>query len=236
MITLGARLEACASLVRKGKVPADVGTDHAYLPIWLIQNGIAEKAYASDINEEPIKTAKNNIERYGLSGKIIAFTADGLQSTPYDDVDDIIIAGMGGDNIAEILSSADWLKNYRYRLILQPMSRASKLREFLYKNGFVIIYEKAVCEAGRVYTVICSEYSDQPTEYNEFDIFAGKLDCKDKYATLLLKKQAGILRSIAEGYGAKGNLSEKKRMSDLADDIDQYAMGGKQGDKRKERL
>ncbi len=225
--SLGARLEGCASFVRNGKVPADIGTDHAYLPIWLVSSGIVPRAFASDINEEPIKSAKRNIEKCGLSEKVTTFTANGLDLIPPDDVDDIIIAGMGGDNIAAILSSAEWLKNPRYRLILQPMSRASNLREYLYRNRFEIKEEKAVCEAGRIYTVICAEYNDTFSEYDDIQVYVGKLYSADRHAAELLRKQAGILRSMADGYAVKGDPENSGKYSALAERLENYVDGRK---------
>ncbi len=214
---LGARLAVCAGFVRKGKIPADIGTDHAFLPIYLVTEGIVPAAYASDINEDPIRSARSHIARYGLDDKIITFTCDGLADIPPDKADDIIIAGMGGDNIAAILGRADWLKNSRYRLILQPMSRASRLREFLYGNGFEIREEKAVCEANRVYTVICAEYCPDAPSYEEYDLYAGRLDASDPNAAALLRKQAGILLSVAEGCAAKKDYAGQAHYIQLAE-------------------
>ena len=231
-IELGERLDACAGFVRNGKVTADIGTDHAYLPIWLIQTGKVPKAFASDINEEPIRSAINNIESYGLSEKIKTFTADGLDRIPHDEVDDIVIAGMGGDNIAAILSGAEWLKDARYRLILQPMSRAARLREYIFSNGFEIIAEKAVCEAGRVYTVICAEFNGDKAAYDDYDIYAGRLDSTDPNACRLLKKQAGILLSMAEGCASKGDYSGQAKYIRLAERLIGDIKGGTSNGKR----
>lgn len=216
-LELGERLATCAEFVREGKISADIGTDHAYLPVYLVQKGIVPAAYASDINEEPVNSARKSIARYGLDEKIIAFTGDGLEKIPPDEVDDIIIAGMGGDNIAAILGEAEWLKNPRYRLILQPMSRASRLREFLFREGFAILSEKAICEADRIYTVICAEYSEISVEYAEYDIYAGRLDAADPNAAALLRKQAGILRSMAEGCAARGDTAGQEKYRRLAE-------------------
>ena len=225
-VALGARLEACAGFVRRGGRVADIGTDHAYLPIWLVQNGAVSAAYASDINEEPIMSAVHNIHSCGLDEKIKTFTANGLDLIPPDGVDDIVIAGMGGDNIAAILSRGEWLKNARYRLILQPMSRASRLREYLYSNGYHIIAEKAVCEADRVYTVICTEYSQNIAIHDEIDIYAGRLDASDPNAAALLKKQAGILLSVAEGCAARGDYSGEAHCIRLAEKLLERIRGG----------
>lgn len=231
-IVLGSRLETCAGFVRKGGIVADIGTDHAYLPISLVLRGIAAMAYASDINEEPIRSAQRNISSYRLNEKIITFTADGLEKIPSDKVDDIIVAGMGGDNIASIIDRAKWLKNDRYRLILQPMSRASRLREYLFKNGFCIIAEKAVREANRIYTVIYAKYSEIDIEYDDYDIYAGRLEGSDPYAAALLKKQAGILLSAGEGCVAKGDISGSEYYKKLAQRLLINSDGGNSNDQR----
>lgn len=228
VFSLGARLEMCAEFVRQGKVLADIGTDHAYLPIWLALKGKIPRAYASDINEEPIKSAIANIEKYHLSDKIFTFTADGLAKIPYADIDDIVIAGMGGDNIAGILNAADWLPNPRYRLILQPMSRAERLREYLYHHHFEIIAEKPVCEANRLYTVICAEYreySENPPHFDEFEVYVGKLGNENAYAVKLIQKQAGILQATADGLAAKGDDEGAAHFRALSEKLLSYAKG-----------
>lgn len=222
LFSLGTRLETCASFVRKGKIPADIGTDHAYLPIWLVANHIVPMAFASDINEKPIRLAEKNIERFGYTDKVKTFTANGLEKIPSDKVDDIIIAGMGGDNIAAILSGVNWLSDPRYRLILQPMTRASVLRKYLFENGFEILQEKALCESKKLYTVICAQYSTKHHSYSDFDIYAGKLDSTDEKAASLLLKQAAILRSAAEGSATSGNLEQSKKYEALANELEDY--------------
>lgn len=223
IFSLGARLETCASFVREGKVPADIGTDHAYLPIWLVYHGRVPRAYASDINEEPIQSAIANIEKYHLSDKIITFTCNGLAKIPPLEVDDIVMAGMGGDNIADILAAADWLTNPKYRLILQPMSHVERLREYLYRHGFGIVTEKPVCESNRIYTVICAAYSPIPSAFTEFDFHAGKLGNENPLSRKLIEKQAGILKAAADGMKAQGNAEREQHLRALSEQLYQYA-------------
>ena len=213
---LGARLSACAGMVREGRALADIGTDHAYLPIWLVRTGKIPRAFASDINEEPIQLAKEHIRRYEIADKITTFTADGMEKIPPDEVDDIVIAGMGGDNIAGILEGAPWLLSPRYRLILQPMSKAERLRAYLYSRQFFVLEEKPICEANRIYTVICAEYIPEPFHYSDFDIYAGRLDKKNPYAAALLQRQAGILRDMADGCAARHDDEGEKHFRTLA--------------------
>lgn len=222
LFSLGARLEACAEFVRRGKVVADIGTDHAYLPIWLVATGKNPRAYASDINEEPIRLACANINKYFLSDKVIAFTGNGLEKIPQDDVDDIIIAGMGGDNIIGILSEAKWIKNSRYRLILQPMSKIEKLREYLFVNNFDIISEKAICEANRIYTSICAVYSYKSVKFEELDFYIGRLSNLDEYSIKLLERQTGVLIAEANGAAKTGNVEAEKNLRKIVNGILNY--------------
>ena len=224
-LTLGARLEACASFVRAGRIPADIGTDHAYLPIWLVSSGKHPRAYASDINEEPVRLATANIARYGLTDKIITLIANGLEKIPPDDVDDIIIAGMGGDNTAEIIAAAEWLRAPRYRLILQPMSHTERLREYLYTHGFTILSERPVCEAKRVYTVISAEFPANSAPFTELDFYIGRLPRDNPYGRALLEKQAGILLATADGMTVKGDQKAAAHWRGLAEQIMAYVKG-----------
>ena len=146
MSKLSLRLSTAASLVRDGAVVADVGTDHAYLPIALCLSGRAERAIASDINEGPILRARAHIAEYGLSERIQTMRCDGLTGLePYAPTD-ILILGMGGELIADILRRAPWTKDARVRLVLQPMTHPEVVRRFLCENGYAIVEERLVHE------------------------------------------------------------------------------------------
>ncbi len=226
LFSLGKRLATCAEFVRQGKIVADIGTDHAYLPIWLTAMGKVSFAYASDINEEPIKVAEENIAKYGFNDKITTFTGAGIEKIPQNNVDDIVVAGMGGDNIIGILDAAKWLKNSRYRLILQPMSKPEKLREYLYRNNFDIIKEIAVCEVNRVYTVICAEYSEIEIDFSEFNFYAGALNNADENSIKLLKKQATVLQAESDGRAKSGDLEGAQRLKKIANELLDYVNDG----------
>lgn len=220
MFSLGERLTACADFVRPGSVAADIGTDHAKLPVWLVYNGIIPSAVASDINEGPIESARRNIEAYGLSDKIKTFTGDGLQTLMPDMAQDIVIAGMGGELIAAILDAAPWVKDPAYRLILQPMTHPERLRVWLFDNGFSIIDERAVCEAGKVYTIICAEYSGEIREFTEAEAYIGGLaGKKDEMSRRFLQRQAHQLRVSVDGLRAAGEEEKADRLAFLAEEI-----------------
>ena len=121
-IKLNERLMTAVQFVREGSRLADVGTDHGYLPIFLILEGRIPFAIAADINRGPLDKADENIHKYALDGKIKTVLCDGLRSIDKDEVDDVAIFGMGGELIVKILDEAPWLKDAAKRLILQPMT------------------------------------------------------------------------------------------------------------------
>ncbi len=170
---LSPRLLAAADLVRPMATLADVGTDHAYLPIYLCKLGKIRSAIASDINEGPVERAKINIAAHSLAKKISVMLTDGLSGVREHSPTDIVICGMGGELIISILSTAEWTKNKSIRLILQPMTHADKLRAYLLSEGYTIIDEKLAREE-KVYQIICAEYSGKTEEYSPLELIFGK--------------------------------------------------------------
>lgn len=155
------RLKLIADLV-EGKTVADIGTDHAYIPIHLMKNGRCDRVIASDVNKGPSEIAKNHIKSEGL--EIEVRTGSGLSVLMPGEVQDIIIAGMGGKLICEILeANAEVAKNSR--LILQPMNGQYELRTFLLKEGYNISYEDLALEGFKVYNVIVCDMNKEPLTY-----------------------------------------------------------------------
>ena len=111
MITLDSRLSLCASFVRQDSKLADIGTDHAYLPVWLCQNGVCKSAVAADINPEPLSRGQLTIAQAGLEDKVKTRLSDGLKSISADEADDIVIAGMGGELIAKIILDCEYSRD-----------------------------------------------------------------------------------------------------------------------------
>ena len=159
MITLDKRLSAVAALVRPGSRLADIGTDHAYLPVHLVQAGVCPSAIASDIGAGPLEAARRTVTERGLTSEIALRLGDGLATVTADEVEDIAIAGMGGETIAAILEAAPWVKDARLRLILQPMTRAEDLRRWLLTNGFSVIEEHLIIDGRHLYPVLAAEYT-----------------------------------------------------------------------------
>ena len=197
--TLDNRLALCASFVRKGAMVADIGTDHAYLPVWLSLNGVINKALACDINEGPLRAGEATVNKYNLADKITLRLSDGLSRVCEDECDDIIIAGMGGELIAKIMSDCEWIKTEGKHYILQPMTKPEILTRYLYENGFEIIKQEAcVCDT-KHYTVMLVAYTGKVREFNEADCYIGKLDTSSQYSKLYLSHILSHLRKRSIG-------------------------------------
>lgn len=224
-IKLSKRLSTAASYVRSGAFVADIGTDHAYLPIHLVLSGKAVGALASDINKGPIITAKEHIEKYGLSDKIRTQIANGLENIEEYEPTDIIICGMGGELIAEILDASKYVKNSKIRLILQPMTSVYELREYL-SVGFSAIAENVVCEDGKIYQIICAEYDGKVHSFTKAELELGKFNILNKtpeFYTLLdsviAKKQKKLKGLHLGGYDTTEILEEIKDLEKYKNDL-----------------
>lgn len=214
---LGARLALCASMVRDGVSLADVGTDHAHLPVDLALSGKIKSAVASDVRPGPLRAAEKNVARYGVSELVSLRLSDGLDRVRPDEADDIVIAGMGGELIAKIVGRAGWLKNTGKRLILQPMTSEAELRVFLARQGFSILREEAVLEGNHVYTVIHSAYCPDEIVTDELYPYAGGLDGTTQEGRLYLDRQAERLRKQAGGLALTGRREEAAGLERIAE-------------------
>jgi len=159
-IPLSSRLQACAAFVKKGDRIADIGCDHGYLSLYLLNSGLASFAVAADVNEMPLQSARLNAEKYGCCDKISFHLSDGVQNIPRD-FDTMICAGMGADTIISILTAAPWLKSDSYRLILQCQSKTPMLRKFLSDNGWYIVEEQVLRDGRFLYTVMNVHYDPE---------------------------------------------------------------------------
>lgn len=147
------RLLACCGFVAPGERVADIGCDHGYLAIHLLQTGKARSVIAADINEGPLLSAVRNAEKYGVRDRIEFYLSDGAKKIPRD-FDTMVCAGMGADTMISILEAAPWLRDAKYRLVLQCQSKTPMLRRYLSETGFRI-YEETVLRDGRfLYTVM----------------------------------------------------------------------------------
>jgi len=158
-ITLTKRLSAIFELIPDGSIVSDIGTDHALLPIKLIESGKCKKVIASDIVDGPLLSAKRNIINYGVEKNIEIVKSDGLINVTKFSPDCIVIAGMGGETISQILSLSDYPQKSGATLILQPMTHSEVLRRHLFENGFMICEEKVVREDNRFYIILVARFS-----------------------------------------------------------------------------
>ena len=161
-IELSPRLRAVADLVPEGAKFVDVGTDHAYLPVYLIQRGVLTHAVVSDLREGPLDRARQTAAHYGLTERLSFRLCDGLARVMPEEGETIAIAGMGGETIAAILNAAPWTKLGKRRLILQPMSALPDLRRWLAKAGYTILREVLCQEGPKLYTVLLVEPGEMP--------------------------------------------------------------------------
>ena len=199
MKLLKGRLSLCAEYVREGSRLADIGTDHGYLPIALCQSGRIPSALACDINPLPLGSAAQNIRESGLSDRIETRLSDGLAEIGADEVDDIVIAGMGGELIAAILENCPWVKDASKRLILQPMTRHDALIRRLYENGFCIEKQGAVFDSKKVYTVLCVRYDGAPKKCGVYEANVGRLSTDSEAEIAFLRKCLDKLKKQEKG-------------------------------------
>ena len=175
-LKLSARLKVLAAMVEPCTYRiVDIGTDHAYLPIWLVGNNICKTAVASDLRSGPAERARRNVENYMLADRITIKTGDGLSSIELLPDDLVIIAGMGGLEIERILNSAQLPRGMR--LLLQPQKSVPELRGWLDKNGYCILEEKIVIDRGHFYTIIktsfTADYSECKSKMSLADLWLG---------------------------------------------------------------
>ena len=188
-MTLPKRLSLIASMVDEGAVVADIGTDHAHLPIYLVQSKVCPSALACDIKELPLESGRQNIELCHLEDKIKTRLSDGLSDIKADEADTFTIAGMGGDMIIHILSSCPYIFDKKYTLILQPMTKYYTLMGWLLDNGFEVIRQECTHEGKHCYTVVKVRFSGEKSPHTPEDEFLGKLDLSNEENRLFLIKE-----------------------------------------------
>lgn len=199
---LSDRLKCVAHMVTKNNIVADVGCDHAFTSIYLIENKIASHVIAMDVNPGPLSHARNNIEKHGLNNEIEICLSNGLDAIDEaDGVETVLISGMGGNLIIDILKKNADIINGLYELILQPQSDIYKVRHYLHEIGYYIDYEKMVYEDSKFYNIIHAVHGNEVYEY-EYEYLYGKylLDKPDsltiKFLEYIYKKNETALAAI----------------------------------------
>ena len=196
---LNARLLSAADFVRQGASFADIGTDHAYLPLFLLDEGRITHAVCADINEGPLDSARKNAEERGHSDSVTFVLCDGARALSGKGITDYAICGMGGELIADIISSAPHLYDQNINLILQPMTKQASLRKFLFHEGFRIKEERYSYDSGRYYVCMRVEYHGTPLPINDDDAEIGLTDFsvrdKDAHVGYLRQKLPSLAKS-----------------------------------------
>lgn len=201
LMELKGRLKLIADKVPKCRLLCDVGTDHAYIPIYLVERGICEKAIASDVRKGPIDIADENIRKAGLENVVECRLGYGLDTLEEHESDVIVIAGMGGALIAEILNKGFIKAKKATCLVLQPMKAPEVLRQWLYLNGFDITDEELIGEENKIYNVIVARWTGVIREQEPIFLLIGEklVEKRDLLLSRLLSRNIRILDKIIQG-------------------------------------
>ena len=209
-IELSPRLRLAADLVPQGARLADVGTDHAYLPACLLLEGKIPWAIASDLRKGPLDRARETARQYGCGDKMAFRLCNGLAGSRPGEADAIVIAGMGGETIAQILEAAPWVLEEKIPLILQPMSSLPELREWLCGNGYAIAKERLAREGETLYIVMQVTAGEMGPQ-TPGQLWAGR-QSRDPLRGAYLDQQARKLRRALDGMArGRGEEIQKRR-------------------------
>ncbi len=212
---LNARLCSAAQMVRQNATFADVGTDHAYLPLFLLDEGRISFAYCSDINEGPLASARRNAEERGREKQIELVLTDGAAALSGRGITDYAICGMGGELIADIIDRAPHLREKGVNLILQPMTKQAHLRKYLAKEGFSVIAESYCLDAGKYYLCLLATYTGEVRHIDDIQAELGG-ECRkmgDAYAEIgYIEGKIKALTKAARGkrLGGEANPADEK--------------------------
>ena len=217
-IQLSKRLQTVASFVTQDAIVADIGSDHAYLPAYLVQQGIVQKAIAGEVVEGPYESALKNVKRQGLTSSITVRLASGLAAIEKSDgVDTVTIAGMGGTLISSILEEGNTSLVNVQRIITQPNIHAQAVREWAIANGWLIANERILKEDGKIYEVVVLEKGQ--SMYDELSLLVGPFLLQEKNDVFYEKwtseitQWTEVLRSIEQAVETPLIVEKKKQLT-----------------------
>lgn len=223
-MVLSHRLQAIADFVPNGACVADIGCDHALLSVYLAKTGKAVRVLACDINEGPLSVARSNVQRAGVSGQIELRLCNGLDAVAPGEVNTVVIAGMGGELMVDILARAPWLQADGVCLVLQPMSRPEVLRDYLYRHGFGISTERVITEHKHSYTLMRAVYSGTPFAPKELLSYVGALPQGGSAEAAFLQALARRLSNAAKECAQSPRKAEAaQHFAALAEQIEKTA-------------
>ncbi|MBE7017361.1 MAG: SAM-dependent methyltransferase [Ruminococcaceae bacterium] len=219
-----------AEKVKPGEIVADVGTDHGYIPVWLVQKQICSRVIASDIKDGPLQTAVRTAKNACVEDKIDFRLCCGLDKYSSDEFDTAIIAGMGGETIISILEAAPWTKSKK--LIIQPQSKLPELRRWLFENEYKILDAELVYDTGRIYLVwIVSggrEENDKFSEVLDYQLIEKRDPLLSSYIEGLIKRELKILNGMEKGANVNdAEITFKKELIRELKNIKEDAINGK---------
>lgn len=232
MIQLSQRLQAVANLVGETGVVADIGTDHGYIPVYLVSSGKAEQAIAMDVNPGPLQRALEHIGQFHLQERIETRLSDGVKALQPGEAQAIVIAGMGGALMTRILSEGEEVAHMAKPLVLQPQSELSAFRHFLAEHGYRILEEDMVYEDGKFYSMMAASWVGRAgSSTGAAAVRAGQMTEPDyKYGPLLLAGRHPVLRQyllqqrmqkyrILENLGKNARQDVSGRRAQLLQDL-----------------
>ena len=209
------RLLKIASLVTEGKRVADIGTDHGYIPVYLLNKNKVPFAILSDVNKGPLDNARKEVRHNNLLDKTDLRLGSGIEVLKKGEVDEVIIAGMGGILISELLEANKEVSHSVDKLILQPMQAQDELRKYLFSNGYEILNEALVKEDFRIYEILEVKYTGNNTQVEDeiyFEVGKKLIENKDELLNEFIDKKVYKYNSIIEKLdGKSGEAVEQKR-------------------------
>jgi len=219
-IILSPRLQKAASLVPAGAILADVGTDHGYVPAWLLLHGVIRAAVATDINSGPLSRAAETAKKCGVADRLELVLCDGLSGLPPRCADTVLISGMGGETIAHILQAAPWTREGT-ALILQPQSKQPELRRWLYANGCHITGEHLAKEGDKLYTILTAAGGASPMP-DTAALYAGAADKHSDKALLgaFLEQEIAKLERLAAKLEHTSRAADVRRRAEYLEAAD----------------
>ena len=219
---LSKRLETVASMVTKGNRAADVGCDHGFVPIFLVESGISPLAVAADVRPGPLSRAKEHIKEHRLEEKIQTRLSDGLANIKPGEADSLIMSGIGGILMMRLLQDEEHTAKSFKELILSPQSELFDVRRYLVSNGYLIEYEHMLCDEGKYYFIFHVIIKKDEREWSDEEYRYGKDICKDDMKTFLayLEKEERQYEQILEKMKqAPENDRAAQRIAQLHQDI-----------------
>ena len=226
-IELSLRMKTVADMVIPGGSVCDIGCDHAFVSIYLVANGISDRVIASDVRTGPCAIARENIARWDMEKNIDLRLGDGLATVAPGEADSIVIAGMGGILITDILDAGMKTVESARQLVLQPQSETEHVRRYIHEHGWKIADEKMLIDAGKYYVVLNVDVSGPGRETNKGDMD----EIYYKYGRCLIQDQSPVLREylddrraalavVADGLRQAGTDNARKRLKELEHELE----------------